>query len=619
MQKQLDFDTTGERDEVATNVGDPKNRDRFDIESDEVGSVRDILGNTPAPTSTTQSPSVRGMNPSVRGLSPSVRGRNPSVRGRNPSVRGSNLRSTKPKPVKDGLDLRGDPTVGQVLKRIRDESRSEAEKGRWFENLFLRVAKQQPELDVENIWRWEDWPEREELLPGRNRRDIGVDLVARLNTGEYVAIQCKCYKRDHKLSLSNIHTFVTGSQHDLFKLRWIVATCGRLNPNAQQAVIDTNIRVIDFYQYLDTQVKEEDYKRPPQKPWRLQPEAIENTVKGLRNHDRGRLIMACGSGKTFVSLRVAEQTVPDGGSILFAAPSIALVAQARKEWLRHSTRKIKGIVVCSDRFAGGKSDEDIKINELECDVTTSPAEIAEKLGITDAGVTDTSITDAGVTDTGVIDTSVTDTGVTDTGGCAPATRVVFCTYQSLARVTEAQAEHGAPAFDLAIADEAHRTTGAVLEGDRSRRKTDFQEFHDESRLKANKRLYMTATPRLYKARSKANLQNRGITVVDMSDHEIYGPVLHNLSFRKAVENDMLSDYRVIVLGVNETSVTPGLKKRLSAAGVKVGDMTKVLGVSLAVNAAFGGSDPSSCGQASSHHGVRQQHRSFEVVQGRVHG
>ena len=214
--------------------------------------------------------------------------------------------------------------------------------------------------------------------------------------------------------------------------------------------------------------------------------------------------------------------------------------------------------MCSDPTAGGRNEnEDIRISELECPVTTDPAEIARSL---------------------------------DAKG---TTRVVFCTYHSLGRVTEAQASYGAPAFDLAIADEAHRTTGALIDGRRpsGARKVDFQEFHDDARLHARKRLYMTATPRIYTERSKRKLAEHGVEVVDMGDYNVYGPELHRLPFAKAVDHKMLSDYRVIVLGVSEGSVTPGLRRRLEGLDTSpkrnqaptTNDMTRVLGVSLAVN------------------------------------
>ena len=456
------------------------------------------------------------------------------------------------------LDLAGRPIARVILDRIRKESRDESEKGRWFEQLFMRIALQEPEFEIDGIWRWAEWPERE-ILTGLDGRDNGIDLVARRTSGEWVAIQCKCHDDRQVLGKGGIDRFLGGSQQPVFRLRWVVATC-RWGSNAERAIRNAHpeVRQIDFRQYLDVQVEERDAGRPVQEPWPLQADAIEDAVTGFANHDRGRLIMACGTGKTFTSLRIAEQIVEDGQRILFAAPTIALVSQARREWLRQTTRKLACIVVCSDPTAGGRSEnEDIRVSELECPVTTDPGEIARSL----AG--------------------------------NGATRVVFCTYHSLGRVTEAQALHGAPAFDLAIADEAHRTTGAVLDGRKSGngRKVDFQEFHDDARLESHKRLYMTATPRLYTERSRGKLAEQGIAVVDMGDYAVYGPELHRLPFAKAVDHSMLSDYRVIVLGVGEGSVTPGLRRRLegidqSAQGKQTpttNDMTRVLGVSLAVN------------------------------------
>ena len=279
-----------------------------------------------------------------------------------------------------GLDLGGKPTAGEILDRIRSESRDESEKGRWFEQLFMRIAQQEPEFEIDGIWRWTDWPEREELT-GLDGRDIGIDLVARRTTGEWVAIQCKCYDERRRLGKGDIDKFLGGSQQPVFRLRWIVATC-RWGPIAERAIRNAHPQVtqVDFREYLHVQIDEHDAKRPVQEPWPLQADAIEDAVEGLTNHDRGRLVMACGTGKTFTSLRIAERVVLDGQRILFAAPTIALVSQARREWLRQTTRKLKCIVVCSDPTAGGRNEnEDIRISELECPVSTDPAEIARSL------------------------------------------------------------------------------------------------------------------------------------------------------------------------------------------------------------------------------------------------
>ena len=455
------------------------------------------------------------------------------------------------------LELHGPKTAGEILDRIRAESRDESEKGRWFEQLFVRVARQLPELEIDEIVDWADRVEREQPT-GLDGRDIGVDLVARRTDGSWVAIQCKCYDDRHRLGKGEIDKFLGGSQQPVFRLRWIVATC-RWGENAEKAIRNANPQVtqLDFHQYRNVLVAEEMAERPVQEPWPLQEDAIEDTVTGLRNHDRGRLVMACGTGKTFTSLRASEELVEDGGRILFAAPTIALVSQARREWLRQTTRPLECIVVCSDPYAGGRNEnEDMRVSELECPVTTSPEAIAIALD-----------------------------------GDGP-TRVVFCTYQSLRRVTDAQALHDAAAFDLAIADEAHRTTGALLERRTGKdRNVNFQEFHDEERLQAQKRLYMTATPRIYTDRSKSKLAAQGIEVVDMGDFDVYGPELHRLPFAKAVEHRMLSDYRVIVLGVGRSSVTAAMRRRLEEldtddsrkSAPDINDMTRVLGVSLALN------------------------------------
>ena len=257
--------------------------------------------------------------------------------------------------------------------------------------------------------------------------------------------------------------------------------------------------------------------------------------------------MACGTGKTFTSLRAAERLVPDDGRIVFAAPSISLVSQARREWLTHTDRPMSALVVCSDRTAGGKGERhEAGPDDLVCPVLSDPAEVASHLSGDDADV-----------------------------------KAVFCTYHSLDVVVRAQADHSAPSFDLAIADEAHRTTGV----DVADRKVNFQHFHH--RLDAAKRIYMTATERIYKEASKSNAEKKGLDVVDMSDRDTYGPLLHKLKFKDAVAAGELSDYRVIVLGVHESHLTPGIRASLDHADpkAKIGDadLTRLYGTALAMN------------------------------------
>ncbi|MCY4265450.1 MAG: DEAD/DEAH box helicase family protein [Gammaproteobacteria bacterium] len=436
------------------------------------------------------------------------------------------------------------------LERIRAEARDEQEKGRWFENLVKRLLLHPDAYGIEfdAVWRWSEWPELEIRTGRKVRKDLGIDLVGRLPSGGYVAIQCKCYMDDHRLTKTQINSFLSESQRTkpdskepVFEVAWLFHTC-KLSREAELACdnLATPIKLVPFAQFSHLEVGDEKVERPVQMPRGKQVEAIDKVTKGLTNADRGMMVMACGTGKTFVSLRISENIVPEGGKVLFAAPSIALVNQSRREWLRHTTRPLHALVVCSDTSAGGRNDEDIRVSEMVATVTTKPDEIKEFL-------------------------------------YSSGTGVIFSTYQSLDKVLAAQ-EGNELAFDLAIADEAHRTTG-YRSVDKNDRKVDFQAFHD--RLNASRRLYMTATPRIYTESSKARMRDKGADVFDMEDDGHYGNILYQLNFDTAVKEEMLSDYRVIILGVNESWVGEDMKARLNEQ--RPTDAIRAQGVLMAVS------------------------------------
>lgn len=471
-------------------------------------------------------------------------------------------------PEQEAFDLRPDELVGDVLDRIFAEATSESEKGRWFEHLFMAVVADNPDFDATEIWPWRDWPDREKRT-GLDGRDHGIDLVAQLNDGITVAIQCKCFSEAHLVSKRDVDSFLAESSRKAFGLRWIVSTSD-WNSAAERAIkgLNPQVRRIDFLDFRDRTIRE--LKKPDSEryPKPLQQGAIDAVYDGLvtQGNDRGRLVMACGTGKTFTALRLAERMVPDDGRILFAAPTIALVSQARKEWLTHTTRKMSAMVVCSDETAGGRGDEyDTGVSELTCDVISKPKEIATRLRASGQHVT-----------------------------------VVFCTYHSLRRVCEAQLDHQAPGFDLAIADEAHRTTGVAREDTTGRNRVDFQTFHDGERLRASKRLYMTATQRIYSERSvaaaKKSAAKYGLKyeVVHMSDVDVYGPLLHHVKFSEAVAAGELSDYRVIVLGIRDSQLSPGIRSALQGknvpARVSQMDLCRLLGTMLALNGVVEGQE-----------------------------
>lgn len=467
------------------------------------------------------------------------------------------------------LPLYGKGTAGAALDTILRSARTFKERGDWFEQLALRLVRNEPDLDIANSWLWADWPDKPR---SRGTQDLGVDIVAKARDDRTIAIQCKCLDDGKSITKATIDSFISEAVgRDYYDELWLISNAG-LGRNAAAAFtgLAKPCKHILFQRYADTpmDVGDSPHRREPN---HLQRRAINSVLAGFAadtTQDRGKLVMACGTGKTFTSLRIAEELHPPGAKphLLFAAPSIALVGQARREWLRHCDEPISTLVVCSS-MAEGRSREDavdISAHELACPVTTDAAEIAAFLN------------------------------------GKPKTRAVFSTYQSLHRVAEAQSQHDAPPFELAIADEAHRTTGAFDKKGKGAT-TDWRLFHDGERLRAKRRLYMTATPRIYSPESIATARQHGVNVVGMNSPE-YGPTFHTLTFRDAVRADLLCDYRVIVLAVNNrTRLTDAVLEAFKEANDKSAhrgtkreathaEQLRLLGTSLAINGAIVGSN-----------------------------
>ena len=240
--------------------------------------------------------------------------------------------------------------------------------------------------------------------------------------------------------------------------------------------------------------------------------------------------MACGTGKTFAALRIAEAVAGVGGRVLYLVPSISLFQQSMREWAEQRSVPHRYVGICSDTRAG-RNDEDATLQELEIPVTTDPAAIGAALR----------------------------------NAPADAMTAVFCTYHSLGLVERAQ-DDGAPPFDLVLCDEAHRTTGVERPGDRT---SPFVLVHDAERIRAGKRLYMTATPRIYTEGARVKAASHNVEVFSMDDPAAYGPEFHRLPFSRAVEQDLLSDYKVVVLAMSERHVDGALQAHLAAGGGEI--------------------------------------------------
>ena len=429
-----------------------------------------------------------------------------------------------------------------IIDKYRSESYSERDKGTRFEELMARYFMTDPTYASVLEWTvtWSDFFGRKEL----GGKDTGIDLVAKTKTGEYWAIQCKCYAEDHRVSKGDMDTFISTSGrkfHDedgeetAFSNRIVVATTDNWGENAIEGTTGQTIPVtiIGLTMLNEAPVVWEEIEegvhgsKARKEKYRLRPhqqEAVDKAMEHYRTDDRGKMIMACGTGKTFTSLKVMEALLNERtnkekqGCVLFLAPSIALVGQTLREWMANAEIGITPICVCSDPSVSKK--------RIENDDATERVEELGAPATTDAG------------------------RILFNYQKAPNTVVIFSTYQSIDAVIAAQ-KAGVPEFDLIVCDEAHRTTGVILSAEDE---STFTKVHNNAIIKAKKRLYMTATPRLYGVKGKEDAQKASVVLCSMDDETLYGKEFYNISFGKAVELELLSDYKVLILTTPEKDV-----------------------------------------------------------------
>ncbi|HVA66887.1 MAG TPA: type ISP restriction/modification enzyme [Elusimicrobiota bacterium] len=442
-------------------------------------------------------------------------------------------------------------TIHDILEEFRREASSNRELGDKFERLVAGYLKTDPlyQAKYSDIWLWTEWPERSK------RPDTGIDIVAKeRETGGYCAIQCKFFDPAHNLQKSDIDSFFTSSGKEPFTSRLIVSTTDNWSANAEDALNNQRIPVsrLRVQDLAESPVDWSRFSLNRPQSFKLkerkkilphQESAIKDIIAGFKTADRGKLIMACGTGKTFTALKLAERMVPLGGHVLYLMPSISLVSQTLREWTAEADKPLRSYIVCSDIKVGKKFEsEDISVHDLAFPATTNAAKLANQVK-----------------------------AFADKKRLA----VIFSTYQSIKVVSEAQAK-GAPAFDLIICDEAHRTTGVTLEGEDE---SHFVRVHSQDFIKAKKRLYMTATPRIYGDGAKTQAKEKDALLCSMDDAELYGPEFHRLGFSESVRNDLLSDYKVMVLAVDEKFVSRTFQSQLADKNneINLEDAVKITG------------------------------------------
>ncbi len=451
------------------------------------------------------------------------------------------------------------------------EANPEKTGGKWLENVTVDAGPFIREWDVAMCWHWSDWPERQNRYPDSTSQDVGIDVVAiRRSDGEHIAIQCKARQLDDAGQGESIHKneldkFISTSSTQFWAERWVVTNGDNPLSGNMRAAIPAGqnpIKLVDITNDLLQQRAAFSHEVCPhcqpdagpdakQNKTCMQAEAIAESVRILREHEksdsggsplgqaRGKIILPCGTGKTRISLRIVEELTPLGQLSIVLCPSIALVAQIRREYLQHAETDIRALAVCSDETAGYDprkestrntaadptlDNSNVSASEVKGKVTTNPAEIARWIRV---------------------------------GQGVAQVSVIFGTYQSGSRISEALKETGVTAKVL-VSDEAHRTAGLRRKrharnnelSDEERRIRDFTLCHDNDAFPATYRVYQTATPRIYDT-SRVNQDLASDWIVrTMDDESIFGVELYRKSYREAVRNEWLADYRIIAVGVS---------------------------------------------------------------------
>lgn len=442
-------------------------------------------------------------------------------------------------------------TIHQILEELAEAATDHRDKGGKFERLMKAYFQADP-LYVSrfsDVWLWNEWPDR------KGKADTGIDLVAQeRDTGALVAIQCKFYAPSYTLQKGDIDSFFTASGKSPFASRLIVSTTDKWSKHAEDAleaqqipcarlrVADLEDSAVDWSKFTLAK-PDQVVLRTKKKPFKHQQAALKAVHEGFQKHERGKLIMACGTGKTFTSLKIVEQETPSNGLVLFLVPSISLLSQTLKEWTAQATDEIRAFAVCSDTKVG-KHSEDIAVHDLAFPATTDAKRLGQVMAARPKG-----------------DTRRT---------------VIFSTYQSIDVISQAQKKHGVGEFDLIVCDEAHRTTGVTLSGEDE---SAFVRVHKSDFLVAKRRLYMTATPKIYADESKTKADEAGAEIASMDDETKFGPEFHRLGFGEAVSQGLLADYKVMVLAVDEKSVTKTFQSQLADKNkeLNLDDVVKIVG------------------------------------------
>ena len=473
-------------------------------------------------------------------------------------------------------------TFSSLLSKYRKISFSERDKGDRFERLMQTYLQTDPKYSniLKKVWMWNEFPGKNDL----GGSDTGIDLVAQTFDGDYWAIQCKCYREGSVIDKPAVDSFLATSGRSFYtpelkkvgfsNCLWIDTTGRKWGSNAEEAIKNqsppvTRLNLHELqealvdWEKLDQGISGEISRTAHRELKPHQKVALENAHEYFKTADRGKLIMACGTGKTFNSLRIAEKETESEREnerenerfVLFLVPSIALLGQTLREWTSYAKEPIHAICICSDSEVSRKKtknddSDNFSVVDLALPASTNTKDIINQLNHIKARK-------------------------------ASGMTVVFSTYQSIEVIARAQKEfmkanNGFGEFDLIICDEAHRTTGVSLAGEDE---SSFTKVHDNDFIKGKKRLYMTATPRLYSDDTKSKAAQAEAVLCSMDDEKLYGKEIYRIGFGEAVEQGLLTDYKVLILTLSDKDVPPAVQKMITDKDneINADDASKLIG------------------------------------------
>ena len=351
-------------------------------------------------------------------------------------------------------------------------------------------------------------------------RDSGVDGLIVREDGSTVAYQVKFRKNHEAPSYDDLTSFWAESEHATE--RCVFANCYNLPQQAykkkgQFNILRDSLETLsdDFFDWLVKFAKTGDNSRNVVKhsPRDHQKKMIKEVVDGFASYDRGKLLAACGTGKTLTALWIKEEL--GCKSVLFVAPNLALIKQTLESWMPQAKNPFNYLCVCSDLTVATNEyndgyDEDNTFSGVP--VTTDAARVCEFINF-----------------------------------ATPKDKVIFSTYQSLDVVMLAMQQCPSFVFDIAFFDEAHRTAG------NKNSEMFVLGMHDDF-IPCKKRLFMTATERFVNPHIVGRAKQFDYDVFTMDNEEQYGPTFTTLSFRDAIEQGIISDYKIVLCCMNESEL-----------------------------------------------------------------